>query len=138
MVAAPASTRVARPLRARLGDQDGAAAVVQTALIMPLLVIALGSLLHMGLYMQSRAVTIEAVQQGLTAAAARDGTTTQGTTITTGFLDRHAPVDVLDVTAVDTGTRVTVTAVVRAPGLVPGLPRTITVTHAATKERWVS
>ncbi len=122
----------------RLRGQDGVATVVETALIMPLLVIALGCVLHLGLYMQSRAVTIEAVQQGLTAAAARDGTAAQGATITAGFLTNQAPVDILAVNSSDSGTRVTVTATVRSPALVPGLPRDITITNTATKERWVS
>lgn len=119
-------------------SQEGAASVVQTALIMPLLALALGALLHLGLYMQSRAVTIEAVQQGLTAATLLDGTTTNGQAITRSFLADQAPVDIISVTATGTATAVTMTATVRAPALVPGLPRDITITHTATRERWVS
>lgn len=124
------------PLSRRLTDEDGVA-LVQTALIVPLLVFVLGAVLHLGLFMQARAVTIEAVQQGLSTASALGGGPAEGKQITRDFLDTHAPVSVVSVTATDTGTRVSVGATVRAPALVPGLPRDITIELETLKERWI-
>lgn len=105
---------------------------------MPILALALGVLLHLGLLQLSRQVTITAVQQGLTVATAADGTTSNGTATARRLLDNHATVDILTLTATPSPTDVTMSATVRAPGVVPGLPRTITVTQAAALERWIA
>ncbi len=121
---------------ARHGE-DGAT-LVEAALIMPLLAFALGAILHLGLYLLSRQVVVTAVQQGLTAATAADGTTAQGKTIASQLIAAHSAAEILDLTATATSSTVTLTATVRTPAVVPGLTRTVTVAQSAAKEQWVA
>ena len=58
---------------------DGDTSVVGV-LLMPLLALALGAVLHLGLYLLARQATITAVQQGLTAATAADSSEAFGET----------------------------------------------------------
>ena len=122
----------------RWNAQDGTASVVQAALLMPLLALALGAVLHLGLYLLSRQVTVTAVQHGLTAATAADGSLDHGMAIATQLLTDHTAAQILDVSATDTPTTVTLTATVRTPAIVPAVTRTVTVTQTATKERWIT
>jgi Flp pilus assembly protein TadG len=116
---------------------DGDATVVGV-LVMPLLALALGAVLHLGLYLLARQTTITAVQQGLTAATATDTSAEEGETIARRLIDDHSAAETLElVTSTSPGT-VTMTVTVRAPGLVPGLPRTITVTQTAVREAFLS
>ena len=112
--------------------------LVGFALIMPLLALALGAVLHLGLYLLARQATITAVQQGLTAAAAADTTTAEGEMIARQLIDDHSAAEILTVTTTATAGTVTMTASVRAPALVPGLPRTITVTQTAVREEFLA
>lgn len=107
-------------------------------LIMPVLALALGAVLHLGLYLMARQATQTGVQQGLTAATAADTTAEQGADIARQFIDRHSAAVILDLTTTASATTTTMTATVRGPGLVPGLPRTITVTQTATVEQFLS
>lgn len=116
---------------------EGSVSIVQAALIMPLLAMALGGVLHLGLYLLSRQVVITAVQEGLTVATAADGTTSQGETTTQLLIDDHSAVDILSLSSSTTATTVTMTATVQTPGLVPGLTRLVTVTQTAAKEQWI-
>lgn len=116
---------------------DGAASVVQAALIMPLLAFALGAVLHLGLYLLSRSVVITAVQEGLTIATAAGGTNGEGELAARTFIDGHAPVDIIGLDTSATATTVSLTATVRTPGVVPGLTRTVRVTQTATREQWI-
>lgn len=115
---------------------DGDATVVGV-LIMPLLAFALGAVLHLGLYLLARQAAITAVQQGLTAAAAADTSTAEGETIARQLIDDHSAAQTLSLATTTTAGTVTMTATVRAPGLVPGLPRTIAVTQTAAREEFL-
>lgn len=117
--------------------EDGEATVVGV-LIMPVLALALGAVLHLGLYLLARQATITAVQQGLTVATAADTSTTQGELVARQLIDRHSAAETLSVTTSTTPTTTTMSATIRAPGLVPGLPRTLTVTQTATREQFLS
>jgi len=117
--------------------QEGDSTVVGV-LLMPLLALALGAVLHLGLYLLARQATITAVQQGLTVATAADHSPVEGETITRQLIAAHSAAETLDVTTTATGGSVTVAATVRAPGLVPGLPRTLTVTHTAVREEFLT
>lgn len=121
----------------RQGSQAGEATVVGV-LIMPVLALALGAVLHLGLYLLARQATVTAVQQGLTVATAADTSVEQGEAIARQLIDRHSAAEIVDVTTSATPTTTTLTATVRAPGLVPGLPRTVTVTQAATLEQFLT
>lgn len=116
---------------------DGDTSVVGV-LLMPLLALALGAVLHLGLYLLARQATITAVQQGLTAATAADSSAADGERIARQLLDDHSAAETLSLTAAATPDTVTMTATVRAPGLVPGLPRTITVTQTAVREEFLT
>ena len=106
---------------------------------MPLLALGLGAVLHLGLYMLARQATITAVQQGLTAATAADTSVAEGDTITRRLIDEHSAAETLSlVTTTASPGSVTMTATVRAPGLVPGLPRSITVTQTAVREEFLT
>lgn len=123
---------------ARWRREDGDATVVGV-LLMPLLTLALGAVLHLGLYLLARQATITAVQQGLTAATAADSSTAEGETITRRLVERHSAAEILGLaTTTASPGNVTMTATVRAPGLVPGLPRTITVTQTAVREEFLT
>ncbi len=123
---------------ARWRREDGDATVVGV-LLMPLLALALGGVLHLGLYLLARQATITAVQQGLTAATAADSSTAEGETIAQRLIDDHSAAEMLRlVTTSAPPGRVTMTATVRGPGLVPGLPRTITVTQTAVREEFLT
>ena len=118
--------------------EDGDATVVGV-LLMPLLAMALGAVLHLGLYLLARQATITAVQQGLTAATAADSSIAEAETITRRLIDEHSAAETLSlVTTTASPGGVTLTATVRAPGLVPGLPRTITVTQTAVREEFLT
>lgn len=117
-------------------DEDGEATVVGV-LIMPLLALALGAVLHLGLYLLARQATITAVQQGLTVATAADTGAAQGEQVTRQLIDHHSAAETLSITTSTTATTTTMSATIRAPGLVPGLPRTLTVTQTATREQFL-
>lgn len=116
---------------------DGDTTVIGV-LLMPLLALTLGAILHLGLYLLARQVTITAVQQGLTAASATDVTVADGEAIARRLLDDHSAAQTLAIASTATAGSVTMTATVRAPGLVPGLPRTITVTQTAIREEFLT
>ena len=121
----------------RWRDEDGETTVVGV-LIMPVLALALGALLHLGLYLLARQATVTAVQQGLTAATATDTTPAQGETVARQLIERHSAAEVVAITVAGTASTVSLTATVRAPGLVPGLPRTLTVTQTAVREEYLT
>lgn len=121
----------------RWRGEEGEATVVGV-LIMPMLALALGALLHLGLYLLARQATVTAVQQGLTVATAADTSPTQGETVTRQLIERHSAAEILAVTSGATTATVSLSATVRAPGLVPGLPRTLTVTQTAVREEYLS
>lgn len=116
---------------------DGETTVVGV-LLMPLLALALGSLLHLGLFLLARQATITAVQQGVTVATAADVSTTEGEAIARQLIGDHSAAQTLSVSISTTETTVTMTASVRSPGLVPGLPRDITVTQTAVREEFLT
>lgn len=118
--------------------QDDGNTTVVGVLLMPLLALTLGAVLHLGLYLLARQATITAVQQGLTAATAADGSTADGERIARQLLDDHSAAETLALTAEMSQGNVAMTATVRAPGLVPGLPRTITVTQTAVREEFLT
>ena len=118
--------------------RENGEATVEGVLIMPALALALGLVLHLGLYLLARQATITAVQQGLTVATAADTTPAQGETIARQLIQRHSAAEVVTVTSSGTATTVSLTATVRAPGLVPGLPRTVTVTQTAVREEFIT
>lgn len=117
--------------------EDGEA-TVEGVLIMPALALALGLVLHLGLYLLARQATITAVQQGLTAATAADTTPARGETIARQLIQSHSAAEVVAIRASGTASTVSLTATVRAPGLVPGLPRTVTVTQTAVREEFIT
>ena len=121
----------------RWRDEEGEATVVGV-LIMPMLALALGALLHLGLYLMARQATVTAVQQGLTVATAADTSPTQGETVARQLIERHSAAEIVAVTSGGTTSTVSLSATVRAPGLVPGLPRTLTVTQTAVREEYLS
>lgn len=121
----------------RRGNQAGEATVVGV-LIMPVLALALGAVLHLGLYLLARQATVTAVQQGLTVATAADASVDKGQAVTRQLIDRHSAAEIIDLATSATATTTTMTATVRTPGLVPGLPRTVTVTQTATLEQFLS
>jgi Flp pilus assembly protein TadG len=116
---------------------DGDTTVVGV-LLMPLLALALGAVLHLGLYLLARQATITAVQQGVTAATAADASTREGEAIARQLIGDHSAGQTLTVASTTTETTVTMTATVRSPGLVPGLPRDITVTQTAVREEFLT
>ena len=122
---------------ARWGQERGDATVVGV-LVMPLLAMALGAVLHLGMYLLARQATITAVQQGLTAATATDISTAEGETIARQLIDEHSAAETLSLLTTTSPGRVTMAATVRAPGLVPGLPRTITVAQTAVREEFLT
>ncbi len=122
---------------ARWRREDGDATVVGV-LVMPLLAVALGAVLHLGLYLLARQATITAVQQGLTAATATDTSTAEGETIARRLIEDHSAAETLSLVTATSPGSVTMTTTVRAPGLVPGLPRTITVTQTAVREEFLT
>lgn len=119
-------------------QRDDGDSTVVGVLLMPLLALALGAVLHLGLYLLARQATITAVQQGLTAATAADSSAADGERIARQLLDDHSAAETLSLTAVTSAGNVTMTATVRAPGLVPGLPRTITVSQTAVREEFLT
>jgi Flp pilus assembly protein TadG len=121
----------------RWRHEDGEATVVGV-LIMPALALALGVLLHLGLYLLARQATVTAVQQGLTVATAADTTPGQGETVARQLIERHSAAEVVAVNASGTASTVSLTVTVRAPGFVPGLPRTVTVTQTAVREEYLT
>ena len=125
-------------MAALLRDDEGTTVV--GVLIMPVLALALGAVLHLGLYLLARQTTITAVQEGLTVATAADTLTpAEGETIARQLIDAHSAAEPLALTTTSTATgSVTMTATVRAPGLVPGLPRTVTVTQSAVQETFLT
>lgn len=122
---------------ARRGSQAGEATVVGV-LIMPVLALALGAVLHVGLYLVARQATVTAVQQGLTVAAAADTSVEEGEQAARELIGRHSAAEVVNVATIAASTTMTMTATVRAPGLVPGLPRTLTISQTATLEQFQS
>ena len=119
-------------------SSEDAEVVVVGVLIMPMLALALGAVLHLGLYLMARQATVTAVQQGLTAATAVGSLETDGEQIVRDLIDRHSAAEIVTVTSRTAGSTVVVTATVHAPGLVPGLPRTITVLQSAVREEFVT
>ena len=122
---------------ARWRREDGDTTVVGV-FVMPLLALTLGAVLHLGLYLLARQAAITAVQQGLTAVSATDSSTAEGETIALRLIDDHSAARTLSVGTTLSPESVTMTATVRAPGLVPGLPRSITVTQTAVREEFLS
>jgi Flp pilus assembly protein TadG len=122
---------------ARWRREDGDVTVVGV-LVMPLLALALGAVLHLGLYLLARQAAITAVQQGLTAATATDTSTAEGETIARRLIGDHSAAETLSVATTTSPGSVTMTATVRGPGLVPGLPRTITVSQTAVREEFLT
>jgi len=116
---------------------DGDTTVVGV-LLMPLLALALGVVLHLGLYLLARQATITAVQQGVTVATTADSSTTEGEEIARQLIGDHSAAQTLTVSTSMTETTVTMTATVRSPGLVPGLPRDLTVTQTAVREEFLT
>ncbi len=116
---------------------DGDTTVVGV-LLMPLLALALGAVLHLGLYLLARQATITAVQQGVTVATTADVSTAEGEEITRQLIGDHSAAQTLTVSTSMTETTVTMTATVRSPGLVPGLPRDLTVTQTAVREEFLT
>lgn len=125
-------------MRPRWEREDGAATLVQAALIMPLLAFALGCLLHLGLYLLSRQVVITAVQQGVTAAASAGGTPGQGEDVARQLISDHSAAQIVGVEATSAATTVRLSVTVRTPAVVPGLTRAITVAQSATREQWIA
>ncbi|MEX0744955.1 MAG: hypothetical protein WD118_05080 [Phycisphaeraceae bacterium] len=107
-------------------------------LLMPLLALALGAVLHLGLFLLARQATITAVQQGVTVATTADVATTQGEIIAGQFIGDHSAAQILDMSTTTTETTVTLIVTVRSPGLVPGLPRDISVAQTAVREEFLS
>jgi hypothetical protein len=116
---------------------DGDTTVVGV-LLMPLLALALGAVLHLGLYLLARQATITAVQQGVTVATLADVPTAEGEAITHQLIGDHSASQTVNVSSTTTETTVTMTATARSPGLVPGLPRDITVTQTAVREEFLT
>jgi Flp pilus assembly protein TadG len=124
-------------MMARWRREDGDATVVGV-LVMPLLALALGAVLHLGLYLLARQATITAVQQGLTAATATDTSPAEGEMIARRIIDDHSAAETLSIATATAPGSVTMTATVQGPGLVPGLPRTITVSQTAVREEFLT
>ena len=122
---------------ARWQREDGDATVVGV-LLMPVLALALGAVLHLGLYLLARQATITAVQHGLTAATAHDGSPTEGEAIARRLINDHSAAQTLSLATTASLETLTMSTTVRAPGLVPGLPRTITVTQTAVREEFLT
>ncbi len=118
-------------------NEDGSVSLVTAALALPLLALSLGIVLHLGVYLLSRQVAITAVQQGLTAATANDGTTSNGEAIARDLIADHSAAELMSLTTAPAPTTLTMTARIRTPALVPGLTRTVTVTQTATREAWI-
>ena len=107
-------------------------------LLMPLLALALGAVLHLGLYLLARQATITAVQQGVTVATIADVPVAEGDAIARQLIADHSAAQTLNVSTTTSESTVTMTATVRSPGLVPGLPRDISVTQTAVREEFLT
>ena len=116
---------------------DGDTTVVGV-LLMPLLALALGAVLHLGLYLLARQATITAVQQGVTVATIADVPVAEGDAIARQLIADHSAAQTLNVSTTTSESTVTMTATVRSPGLVPGLPREISVTQTAVREEFLT
>jgi Flp pilus assembly protein TadG len=116
---------------------DGDTTVVGV-LLMPLLALALGAVLHLGLYLLARQATITAVQQGVTVATIADVPVAEGDAIARQLIADHSAAQTLSVSTTTSESTVTMTANVRSPGLVPGLPRDISVTQTAVREEFLT
>lgn len=120
-----------------LWRRDEGDTTVVGVLLMPLLALALGAVLHLGLYLLARQATVTAVQQGVTAAATAEVPTTDGEAIARQLIADHSAAQPRSVSSTTTETTVTMTVTVRSPGLVPGLPRDLTVTQTAVREQFL-
>ena len=116
---------------------DGDTTVVGV-LLMPLLALALGAVLHLGLYLLARQATITAVQQGVTVATIADVPVAEGDAIARQLIADHSAAQTLNVSTTTSESTVTMTATVRSPGLVPGLPRDISITQTAVREEFLT
>lgn len=116
---------------------DGDTTVVGV-LLMPLLALALGAVLHLGLYLLARQATITAVGQGVTVATIADVPVAEGDAIARQLIADHSAAQTLSVSTTTSESTVTMTATARSPGLVPGLPRDISVTQTAVREEFLT
>jgi hypothetical protein len=95
------------------------------AVLFPAVLFATFGLIQGALYYHARDVALAAATDGLTAARARTGSSTEGRAAATSFLQRAGGADVLQgasVTADRTAVTATVTVTGRTMSLVPGLP----------------
>ena len=126
--------------RRRLGDEDGAAQVVQLVLLTPLLALLMVLLLHLGLYLMTRQAVITATAEGLKDATVYGAMpSADGEARARQILDEHSAATGVSVatTVDDLAGTVTMTITAQAPAVAPALPRDVTVTQTATHERWL-
>lgn len=117
---------------------EGAATVVHLIMLMPLLTAALAAVMHLGLHLLSRQAATTAVQEGLTIVSGVDGTAAHGQAVATQIISDHSAAEILDLSTSTTATTVTMTATLRSPGIVPGLPRLLTISQTAVREQWIA
>ena len=94
-------------------------------MLFPAVLLATFGLIQGALYYHARDVALAAATDGLTAARARTGSSSEGREVASTFLQRAGGDDVLQgasVTAERTATTATVTVTGRTLSLVPGLP----------------
>lgn len=120
----------------RLGPERGSMSL-ELVILMPVLLLALFTIIQAGLWINAREVALHAAAEGSAAASAENATDEAGYAAATAYV---AQVGALSGTAVAvdrSATQVTVTVSGQAPSIVPGLPLPL-VTQSSTSaiEAW--
>jgi Flp pilus assembly protein TadG len=107
------------------GGRDHGAVAVEWLLIFPLVLATVMLVVQYGVYAHARSVAIASAHEGARAAAAEQGTSSQGIRTAREFLAQAGGDDVLtaaQITGSRTAASATVTVSGRALSLFPGLP----------------
>lgn len=128
--------RHARRRRARSIRDDRGSAIVEAALIYPLVILCLFTLLQVAFYMHGIDSARHAADQAVRAAQAESATSQSGLTAAQQVLDQVPGLNDPSVSVSRTPTEVQVTVSGTITSLVPGWSPVVSATAAGPVERW--
>lgn len=128
-----------RQLREWLGElrPERGSMSVELVILMPVLLLALFTIIQVGLWVNAREVALHAAAEGSAAASAENATDEVGYAAATAFVAQVGSLSGTTVTVDRSATQVTVTVSGQAPSVVPGLTLPL-VTQSSTSaiEAW--
>lgn len=117
-------------------NRDRGSLVVETALLLPIVLLVVWLIVQGGLWWHARNVALGGAQEGARAASAQ--TRGDGAARATEFITRARGMTIAAVTQSQDTDTVTITVVGHSPSLIPGVELTVTQSSTAPLKDWTT